>query len=116
MGDSVDLIVLGAYFGTGNKGGLRSVFLMGVYDEENQMFKTVCKVFSKDLEKNHREKKKHVSLIFVKVGNGFSDQEIADLQTSLEVVKIAKNPEKCPNWLDCKKQLLPDFVVKDPFK
>jgi DNA ligase-3 len=43
MADSADLIVLGAYFGTGSKGGLMSVFLMGVYDEQSKTYKTVCK-------------------------------------------------------------------------
>jgi DNA ligase-3 len=44
MADSADLLVLGAYFGTGNKGGLLSVFLMGCYDETSKKYKTVCKV------------------------------------------------------------------------
>jgi DNA ligase-3 len=44
MADTADLIVLGSYFGTGLKGGLRSTFLMGVYDEDTDTYKTVCKV------------------------------------------------------------------------
>ena len=44
MADSADLVVLGAYFGTGDKGGLKSVFLMGCFDNESKQFKTVCKV------------------------------------------------------------------------
>jgi DNA ligase-3 len=44
MADSVDLVVLGANFGTGNKGGLRSVFLMGCWDDSDKKWKTVCKV------------------------------------------------------------------------
>ena len=35
MADSADLVVLGAWYGTGNKGGLMSVFLMGCYDEKS---------------------------------------------------------------------------------
>uniref|UniRef100_A0A6B2KYW2 DNA ligase n=1 Tax=Arcella intermedia TaxID=1963864 RepID=A0A6B2KYW2_9EUKA len=91
MCDTVDLIVLGAYYGTGNKGGLMSIFLMGVYDEKEDRFKTVCKV-----------------------GNGFTDKTIQELQTAFPVVKIEKNEAKCPSWLSCKKMLLPDFVVKNP--
>lgn len=41
MADSVDLVVLGGYFGTGANGGLVSVFLMGCYDEESKIWKTV---------------------------------------------------------------------------
>lgn len=64
MADSADLIVLGAYFGTGLKGGLLSVFLMGVYDKESKTFKTVCKA-----------------------GNGFDDNQIHRLQNQLDMVR-----------------------------
>lgn len=65
MADSADLVVLGAYFGTGDKvcvralhccevsfvtsgcvrlqGGLLSVYLMGCYDEDTKQWKTCCK-------------------------------------------------------------------------
>uniref|UniRef100_A0A914RKD8 ATP-dependent DNA ligase family profile domain-containing protein n=1 Tax=Parascaris equorum TaxID=6256 RepID=A0A914RKD8_PAREQ len=43
MADTADLIVLGAYYGTGCKGGMMSVFLMGVYDETSNVFLTVTK-------------------------------------------------------------------------
>ena len=36
MADTADLVVLGAWYGTGNKGGLMSVFLMGCYDENSK--------------------------------------------------------------------------------
>jgi DNA ligase-3 len=93
MADSVDLIVLGAYFGTGNKGGLMSVFLMGCYDEESKSYKTVCKV-----------------------GNGFNDDEINKLQKKLDVVKISGNYDKVPKWLDVDRSLVPDFVTNNPKK
>lgn len=60
MADSADLVVLGAYYGSGNMGGLLSTFLMGVYDQENEAWRTVCKV-----------------------GNGFDDATIAKLQDIL---------------------------------
>ena len=44
MADSADLVVLGGYLGTGNKGGMCSVFLMGCYCPASKMWKTVCKV------------------------------------------------------------------------
>lgn len=44
LADSADLICLGAYFGSGNYGGMLSVFLMGVYDKQEKKFLTVCKV------------------------------------------------------------------------
>ncbi|KAK6018952.1 ATP dependent DNA ligase region, partial [Ostertagia ostertagi] len=37
------LSFLEAYFGTGSKGGMMSVFLMGVYDEDTKSYRTVTK-------------------------------------------------------------------------
>lgn len=48
MADSADLVVLGGWYGTGNKGGLISVFLMGCYDEDNEQWCTVTKVHTGD--------------------------------------------------------------------
>lgn len=39
MADSADLVVLGAYFGTGAYGGMMSVFLMGCYDNDEDRWK-----------------------------------------------------------------------------
>lgn len=44
MADSADLLVLGAYYGTGNKGGLMSVFLMGCYDEDTKTYRYVSRL------------------------------------------------------------------------
>ncbi|TPP65437.1 DNA ligase [Fasciola gigantica] len=89
MADSVDLIVLGAYYGTGSKAGLMSVFLMGAYDPESRKFATVTKC-----------------------GNGFTDELLTQLQKDLKMFKISK--ESVPSWLHVSKQLIPNFVVKDP--
>ncbi|KAL8569654.1 hypothetical protein ACOMHN_005771 [Nucella lapillus] len=91
MADSADLIVLGAYYGTGNKGGLMSIFLMGCYDPVSQKFVTVSKC-----------------------GNGLDDKTLDRLQTELSMVKISKDLRKVPSWLTINKQVVPDFVVSDP--
>jgi len=44
MADSADLVVVGAYYGTGAYGGMMSVFLMGCQDPASGQWKTVCKV------------------------------------------------------------------------
>jgi DNA ligase-3 len=41
MADTADLVVLGAYYGTGKKGGLMSVFLLGCYDRKTDRWYTV---------------------------------------------------------------------------
>ena len=70
-----------------------SVFLTGVYDPKSNQWCTVTKV-----------------------GNGFDDSTLDKLQTELSMVKISKKADKVPDWLNVKKNLIPDFVVADPKK
>ncbi|CAL1678471.1 unnamed protein product [Lasius platythorax] len=93
MADSADLVVVGAWYGTGNKGGILSVFLMGCYDEERDKWLTVTKVHT-----------------------GHDDATLAALQDELDMVKIGKDVEKLPSWLHAKKPMVPDFVARDPKK
>ncbi|XP_967954.1 DNA ligase 3 [Tribolium castaneum] len=93
MADSADLIVLGAWYGTGKKGGIMSIFLMGCYDEANDRFCTVSKV-----------------------STGHDDKTLEKLQTELDMVKISSDPAKVPDWLHCTKTMVPDFVARDPKK
>lgn len=44
LADSCDLVVLGGWYGTGKKGGMLSVFLMGTQDRQTKTWKTVTKV------------------------------------------------------------------------
>ncbi|VDD83870.1 unnamed protein product [Mesocestoides corti] len=91
MADSADLVVLGAYFGTGNKGGMMSVFLMGAFDPAIDQFCTVTKC-----------------------ANGFDDRTLLRLQKQLKMIKISKDYSKVPSWLNVARSMVPDFVVADP--
>ncbi|RDD44029.1 DNA ligase 3 [Trichoplax sp. H2] len=91
MADSADLVVLGAYYGTGNKGGVMSVFLMGTYDERSGRWRTVAKC-----------------------GNGHDDKTLDKINKELSVVKISKDFSKVPGWLNVHRSLVPDFIVTDP--
>lgn len=93
MADSADLIVLGAWYGTGKKGGMMSVFLMGCYNPEKDIFCTVTKVHT-----------------------GHDDKTLEQLQTELDMIKISQDANKVPRWLKCTKTMIPDFVAKDPKK
>ncbi len=44
MIDTVDLVVVGAFYGRGKRGGKLSSLLMAAYDPERDVFPTVCKV------------------------------------------------------------------------
>jgi len=46
MTDTVDLVVVGAFWGRGRRAGTYGALLMAAYDEETDTFKTICKVGS----------------------------------------------------------------------
>uniref|UniRef100_A0A1Y1KHU9 DNA ligase n=1 Tax=Photinus pyralis TaxID=7054 RepID=A0A1Y1KHU9_PHOPY len=91
MADTADLIVLGAWYGTGKKAGMMSVFLMGCYDHSTEEFCTVTKVHT-----------------------GHDDKTLEKLQTELKMVKINSEPANVPAWLKCTRTMIPDFVAEDP--
>lgn len=57
MADTVDLVVVGAFYGRGRRGGKLGTLLMASYNPERNAFETVCKVGSgfkdEDLDKMH---------------------------------------------------------------
>ncbi len=61
MIDSVDLVVVGAFYGKGRRAGLFGTVLLAAYDPQNDVFKTVCKV-----------------------GTGFTDQDLAEMNKMLQ--------------------------------
>jgi len=93
MADSADLVVLGAWYGTGAKGGIMSIFLMGCLNKKRKKWCTVTKVHT-----------------------GLDDVALAAVQKKLgpKVKKISQDAEKTPDWLDCTRSMVPDFVAKDP--
>ncbi|EXJ93037.1 DNA ligase 1 [Capronia epimyces CBS 606.96] len=44
VGDSLDLVVLGAYYGKGKRTSWYGAFLLGAYNEDTQTFETVCNI------------------------------------------------------------------------
>ncbi|KAI5931505.1 DNA ligase 3 [Manis javanica] len=93
MADTADLVVLGAFYGQGSKGGMMSIFLMGCHDPSTQKWCTVTKC-----------------------SGGHDDATLARLQRELDMVKISKDPSKIPSWLKINKIYYPDFIVPDPKK
>lgn len=60
IGDSIDLVVLGGYYGKGKRTGFYGGFLLGCYNAETGEYETTCKI-----------------------GTGFSDQDLKDLYEKL---------------------------------
>ncbi|KAH8306383.1 hypothetical protein KR018_009650, partial [Drosophila ironensis] len=91
MADTADLVVLGAWYGSGKKGGVLSIFLMGCYDAKERLWKTVTKVHS-----------------------GLDDATNDEVHSSLVKLTERADANRTPNWLHCKKSLVPDVLAKDP--
>ncbi|MBT8242738.1 MAG: ATP-dependent DNA ligase [Nitrosopumilus sp.] len=70
LGDSLDLVVIGGFFGKGRRTGNYGTLLLATYDEDEDTFPSICKV-----------------------GTGFSDESLDQLYQILHPkVSIKKNP------------------------
>ena len=70
LGDSLDLVVIGGFFGKGRRTGSYGTLLLATYDEDEDIFTSICKV-----------------------GTGFSDESLDQLYQILNPkVTIKKNP------------------------
>jgi len=70
LGDSLDLVVIGAFFGRGRRTGRYGTLLLASYDYDQDVFTSICKV-----------------------GTGFSDEDLDQLYQLLsDKITIKKNP------------------------
>lgn len=92
--DSADLVVVGAWFGSGVKGGLLSVFLMACRDADTGAWHSVTKC-----------------------GSGFDDATLAAMQAPMKarMTKIDQDASRLPAYLaHIASKHAPDFVAPDP--
>ncbi|XP_052787449.1 DNA ligase 1-like [Mya arenaria] len=74
VGDTLDVLVMGAYLGTGKRTGRYGGFLLGCYDEENEEYQCICKI-----------------------GTGFKDEDLEQHSTFFKDHVIAK-PKSYYKW------------------
>lgn len=92
IADSLDLVILGCSYGTGKMASIYSIFLMGCWDADENVWKTVTKVHT-----------------------GLTYEELASLNKMMQgLVEIYQEGVNDVN-IKLSKVLRPMFIAKDPF-
>ncbi|MGC9121677.1 MAG: ATP-dependent DNA ligase [Thermogladius sp.] len=89
MIDTVDLVVVGAFYGRGRRGGKFGALLMAAYNEEKDVFETVCKV-----------------------GSGFTDEDLNQLPDLLKPYIVDKKPARVVSNIEPDVWVVPKLVAE----
>jgi len=81
VGDTLDVVVMGGYFGKGKRTGIYGGFLLGCYDPENEEYQSLCKI-----------------------GTGFSDEDLKTHHTFFQDHKT----DKAKSYFNFESSLAPD--------
>ena len=89
LGDSLDLVVIGAYFGKGRRTGLYGTLLLATYNQEEDSFPSVCKV-----------------------GTGFTDESLDQLYQILSNKVILKKNSRVVSEMEADVWFEPELVLE----
>jgi DNA ligase-1 len=89
LGDSLDLIVIGAYFGRGKRTGLYGTLLLGTFNPETNNFPSICKV-----------------------GTGFTDESLDQLYQILSNKVTLKKNSKIVSEMEADVWFEPELVLE----
>lgn len=87
--DAVDLVVVGAFYGRGRRGGVYGSLLLATYDPGTDSFKTITRL-----------------------GAGFSDEELAQLPKKLEPYRIKHKHPRVVSSLKAEVWFVPSLVLE----
>ncbi|MFQ5909614.1 MAG: ATP-dependent DNA ligase, partial [Thermoplasmata archaeon] len=87
--DTVDLVIVGAFAGRGRRAGTYGALLMAVYDKEDGMYRTVCKL-----------------------GTGFDDETLAAIPDKLAEKKIPAKDSKVDSDMEADYWFRPEVVLE----
>jgi DNA ligase-1 len=87
--DTLDLVVVGAFYGRGKRSGRLGTLLMAAYDDERDTFKTVCKV-----------------------GTGFKDEDLERLTEMLMPLASRQKPARVDSIMEPDVWVRPELVLE----
>jgi len=89
MTDTVDLVVVGAFHGRGQRAGTYGALLLAAYDVDSDIFRTVCKI-----------------------GSGFTDADLSKLPKILQPIQIPHKHARVDSKLEADHWFTPSVVLE----
>ncbi|MEM1587129.1 MAG: ATP-dependent DNA ligase [Candidatus Bathyarchaeia archaeon] len=89
MTDTVDLVVVGAFYGRGKRAGKYGALLLAAYNHSNDTFETICKC-----------------------GSGFTDVDLENLPKILEPHKINHKHPRVNSEIEAEVWFIPKIVIE----
>jgi DNA ligase-1 len=87
--DTIDLTIVGAFYGRGRRAGKYGAFLLAAYDHEADMFRTACKC-----------------------GTGFTDEDLERFPKLLESYRIPHKHSRVDSKLEANVWFVPKIVIE----